>query len=165
MNWTVPQSLIDAAAAAFDSTLDQFGKDCVLEGPRGRTECPNCYKAAAEDVSAGVYKPGGPSPFPAGTTCPVCGGEGYLSAGTTRTVRMRVHENPAEWVGQVPAQVPDGLVQTRFPLAEYAAVKAAGRMRIDDEGYRGRTYELWGDPVDEYGILRSRWVVCWWRRA
>lgn len=165
MNYEIPAAMLTEAIAAFDAMIALWGKDCVLEFPRTRTECPNCEINVADGASAGVYKAGGSNPFPPGGVCLVCTGEGYVLEPVTQTVRMRVYDDPAKWLGQPPPGSPAGTIQTRCALRHYALVKGSHRMRIDAEPYRDRYYEVSGDPVDPYGPLAGQWVVLWWRRV
>lgn len=164
MAYELSTGMLAKAIEAFEAIITQWGKDCVLEFPRTRTECPNCEINIADGTSAGVYKTGGPSSFPAGSVCPVCTGDGYIETAQTLTIRMRVYDDPKEWFGNPPPGTADGVIQTRCALRHYAAIKTSHRMKIDEEPYRDRYYEPWGDPVDHYGPLKGQWVVLFWKR-
>ena len=156
--------MIDEAITALNTMISQWGKNCVLEFPRTRTECPNCELNTFDGTSNGVYQTGGPSPFPFGTICPVCFGEGYIESANSTTIRARIIDEPAKWIGKLPADTPDGLIQLVCSLEHYSAIRSSHRMKIDEGGYRDRYYKLFGDPSDPCGPLAGQWIISFWER-
>jgi hypothetical protein len=91
-DFSIPESLIDEHEWISDALIDgPLGCNCLLEYPPVDSECPNCLFDPSTGRSAGIYRIGGPAPFPNHTTCPWCGGEGRKLTPVTDTVRLRVY--------------------------------------------------------------------------
>lgn len=55
----------------------QLGRPVSIVWEESNSGCPNCYYDGVNKVSAGKYRPGGPTPFTTGT-CPTCSGHGVI---------------------------------------------------------------------------------------
>lgn len=155
------------ARQSFDDLMDQLGKPFVVVYPAGRTTCPNC-RLGPDGRSAGVYLPGGPTPFPDYGVCPVCFGDGVTGAEVTEAVTMSVAENPAEWwVPFPPAQVAAGMIQTKCYQTDLTKLLRARRIRRGGNlaGHTPLEYELAGPPADTNSVVPDRYAVLTWKRA
>ena len=84
-NFSIPSGVINSHEWVSDAFIDTLGKSCTLIYPAKITECSNCYYDARTARSTGIYKTGGPNPFPNNSFCPVCGGAGRTTAEVTES--------------------------------------------------------------------------------
>jgi hypothetical protein len=155
------------ARDAFDDLLNQLNKPFLVIFPTKLTECPNCF-ASAEGRSAGIYNGTGPTPFPDYSLCPVCLGEHQVGSQETVTLRMGVAESPSEWWIKVPpAEVSEGMIQTKCFQTDLPNILAARRIRrLSNIGnYRNPEYELAGEPLDTNSVVPDRYAVMLWKRV
>ncbi len=168
----------ELARMALDDMVDQLGKPCRLYHAPSLTPCPNCLVAVLGNgqrgKSSGRYKQGGPTAFPFGSKCPVCNGEGSISgAEVTEVVTMLTEMAPAKfwvdklrWMKDESAQLPGGLIQTKFYARDLPKVLKAREMVVTTlEALQRYRYILAGEPISPGNIVQDRYIICTWRRA
>lgn len=92
-DFDIPEDIITCHEWVADEFIDgPFGNDCTLVYPvTNNAVCPNCIFSPREQKSSGIYKSGGPIPFPNHTVCPWCGGVGRSSRAVTENIRLRIY--------------------------------------------------------------------------
>ena len=98
-DFDIPIDIIYSHEWMADELIDgPTGQQCDLIYPTTKnTVCPNCIFDPRAQRSSGMYKAGGPVPFPNHTTCPWCGGVGRSSRASTETIRLRVYWRESDW--------------------------------------------------------------------
>ncbi len=155
-----------------DDMIANFGKDCLLVYPGKKTPCNNCILAPTQGGtgfrSTNKYKPGGPIPFPEGTLCPVCGGQGIFALPEkTDIIKLLCRWNPADFMiitGSI--NVPYSVVETEGLLVDWPKVQQARIMFIElpIQPYIRARFELAGEPVDVNAIAQAKTFTCHWTR-
>jgi hypothetical protein len=146
---------------------ENFGRKCKFIYPPIKTECPNCLLNASQ-MSAGIYKPGGPEPFEE-TTCPVCLGKGIFEESVTEEDTLIVLFDHKSWFepGNV-AKLPDTSVMVIGDrLKSWNKVKKCNRVILNLDVY-GETapYRLYGEMYPT-GLMNgndksgSRWFYAY----
>jgi hypothetical protein len=98
-DFSIPSTVFDTHEWMTDFLLDgDTGHECTLYYPDKNTECDNCHFSSRIGRSSGIYKTGGPIPFPAHGTCPRCGGRGRLSLPQTDTIDLRIYWETRFWI-------------------------------------------------------------------
>lgn len=166
--FTITEDIRTIAQNAIDDIIDQLGKDCLLLYPSVRTDCPNCIFDPTTQRSSGVFKTGGPRPFPRGMICPVCHGTGNLGNEATEPVRMLCQWNPKQFTleaGNI--QVPNSVVETKGYLSDLPKILASRKMllQIPIEPFMRYHFELWGEPIDRGNIIQNRYFYALWKRV
>lgn len=96
-DFSVESELIDEHEWISDYFIDgELGCQCSLMYPPTYTECPNCVFDQQTNMSANIYKAGGPAPFTNHTVCPWCGGQGQRTDSPTELIRLRVYWGGSE---------------------------------------------------------------------
>lgn len=155
------------------SYLDQFRKECsknmadhfeCFKQPISivyelKQDCPNCYYDYSANRSTGLYRPGGPKPFPRGAVCPVCRGDGKLPATqNTEQIPVLVEWNANKFDLALPTDVkivvPKGFMQITCLISDAIKVKQSQRFI-----YGGQAFTLAGEPTDTYRITPGEYNV------
>jgi hypothetical protein len=157
------------AQNAIDDLIDQLGKDCRLIYPPDWQQCANCIYDSIGEKSSNIWITGGPIPFDAGSTCPMCGGVGRRAIEKTANIRMLVQAEPSKWWVKPPfnVQVPTGMIQTKGYMSDVPRLLQSRKMifQTDIEGIMRMRYELVGEPIDQGNIIQGRYFVALWQRV
>lgn len=165
--FTLTADIKAIASDAIDDLIDQLGKQCRLIYSAVKTDCPNCLLDVQSNKSTGLYKSGGPRPFPARGICPVCRGAGKIDSTSTDSVTMLCTWNPRDfykYVGNV--ELPHSFVQTKGYMKDLPKILRARRMvlEVPIEPYIRYTFELSGEPIDPGNIIQGRYFLALWKR-
>lgn len=90
----IEDNLIKIYQSRIDALINQLGKNVLLEFDPIIEPCPNCFQDIMEHRSNGIYKPGGPIPFPRGQKCDYCKGLGFLEKSVNKCIKMLLEWNP-----------------------------------------------------------------------
>ena len=164
--FTITDKIRNIASDAIDDLIDQLGKDCELIYPSLKTDCPNCIYDPITNRSTGRYKSGGPRPFPHGTICPVCRGNGQIESTHTDTVRLLCQWNPKNfYVGPGAITIPYGSVLTKGYMTDLPKILQSKRMiiQIPIHPYIRATFDLWSAPIDAGNIIQGRYFIAVWK--
>ena len=156
------------AQDAIDDLIDQLGKDCELVYPPIPETCVNCELDPIGNKSSNHWTNGGPMPFPNGSICPMCNGEGLHFKEITRSIKLLIANSPSEWFVKMPAglQVPAGTIQTKGYIKDLPDVLKTRKLivQLSLEPMVRFTYELAGEPIDQGNIVQNRYWVAVWNR-
>jgi hypothetical protein len=160
-DFDIPTEIIDLHEWVADAFIDdEFGHPCTLIYPHQDTECPNCIRDPRTKRSSGIYKTGGPTPFPNHTTCPYCGGEA-LATEVTEPIRLRVYWQPKDWIDiGIKIDNPDQTAMTIGYMVDLPKVEKAQCILLEKKMATVRKYKCkrkgeaapWGFHHDRYFI-------------
>lgn len=157
------------AKDAIDDLIDQLGKDCLLVYPSVPEKCVNCIADFVGNKSSNHWTSGGPIPFPNGSICPMCDGEGFHFKEITKPIKLLISNNPSQWFIKVPSNVviPDGSIQTKGYVRDLPNVLQSRKMvmQISIEPIIRFTYNLSGEPIDQGNIVQNEYWVATWNRV
>ena len=164
--FTVDNAIRTLAYNAFADLIDQLGKPCELVYPPKMEACANCLPDPIGKKSSNRYRNGGPYPFPMGSICPVCGGEGYRAIEISDTVTLLINEDPKSFQSFGNVDIPQGTVQTKGFIANLPKVlKCAYLIKdINIKPYIEYRYKLAGEPLVPANIAPGKIFVANWTR-
>lgn len=159
----------EAQITQLDRIINEWGRDCTLIFPDGKTQCPNCIIDQDSKRSTNRYKAGGPQSFSDGELCPVCLGEGYVGFFGTENIKMNIVADPKRWMKYLPSNLnlSKHAILGRFFATDLPKVLKARRVviQIDLAGYNKYEYFLAGEPFDSNHIIQGRYMACFWDRV
>lgn len=139
---------------------------CTLYFQSAPEICPNCVYSPSSMKSANIYKAGGPYPFPNGSLCPFCKGEGKITREVTRSIDLLVIYKPENWVhiGEGNVVRAPGSVQTLSSISTYATLSRAKDIlfNTDLEGLSKAKHERDGIP-SRIGLGEDAFILTIWR--
>lgn len=164
----IPQELFNIYNQFADDFINlNFGVRCKLIYVPKEIECPNCIQDTISKKSANIYKSGGPYPFPDGSFCPYCAGEGYLKDEASDFIKLRVYHRPKDWI-KVPTQigVPDGVVQVIGFLTDLPKFQKSTNIILltDIEPYNSYNYTRLGEAFP-HGFKKNRYFISFLERT
>ena len=166
-DFSIPSGIIDAHEWGADSFIDTLGKTCTLIYPAKVTECSNCYYDARTGRSTGIYKTGGPNPFPNNSFCPICGGEGRITAEVTESVKLRVYWNSKDWhMVANTIENPEGVAQAVGYMSDLSKIERAKEIILDSHVSSTREFRCVreGEAVP-WGFRHDRYFLQFFRRS
>lgn len=92
----ISADLIKIYQDRIDSLINQLGKNVFLIFDPIIEPCTNCTFDVVGNRSTGIYKTGGPTPFPRGQKCPYCKGKGFLERENAICLKALLKWNPKE---------------------------------------------------------------------
>lgn len=160
----ISPELIKIYQSRIDALVNQLGKSVVLEFEPVVTPCDNCMYDSMQNRSTGVYKTGGPTPFPRGQKCPRCKGKGVFESRETRCIKALIKWNPRDYdSGGVDVATPQAVVRTKCLLSDAALISRASTAIVNAEAQdlmRMRVRRLRGPiPV---GLREDRYAITFW---
>jgi len=171
----IPECIRQLAQDGFDDIINEFGKLCTLEFKEIWQECTNCVFDFNTKRSANRYVDGGPYPFPNGSLCPLCGGQGQLKAvRPTETITMCVEADTTEWAryGLPEIRSPKGVLLSKGFIQDLPKVRSCVSMTVDSQsrqasvaGYGKYKYKLASEPLDIGTIVQGRYFMALWERT
>lgn len=98
MTYNIPASLF----TSYNEIIKQmntnwFATSCQLVFPPSKVMCPNCIFDVNSNISANIYKSGGPVVF-TNMICPYCNGIGYSETSQSMDVKMRAYFEKKQWI-------------------------------------------------------------------
>jgi hypothetical protein len=155
----------------FDDMLTTFGVPCKIVYKNTETTCPNCILNPRTGISMNKYKAGGPVPFIAGDTCPVCNGAGKIPGTETfDIITMSIDWEPKPWasIGGENSnliRIPSGMVSTRGFIKDLPKVIRGDYCILDiNDQYITNEYKLYGSPYVLGAITNNRYFIAVWKR-
>lgn len=92
----ISDDLIQIYQSRIDALINQLGKNVLLIFDPIIESCPNCTQDIISHRSTGIYKLGGPIPFPRGQKCNYCKGVGFLERENAKCLKCLIKWNPKE---------------------------------------------------------------------
>ena len=157
---------------AIDAVVTQGGlaTPCKLSynvSINATNDCDNCLIDPIYKKSMGKYNGTGIAPFPEGSICPICNGEGFQTPNSQETVYMGVIATEKNWIdtGLDTAKIPDGAVQTICKANLAQKIKNSYSLTItDSQGLNNNLqYERLSD-VTYLGFGSHDYIVTMWKR-
>jgi hypothetical protein len=151
---------------AFDDVLAEFGKPCLLVYPPRWKNCVNCVLTPGAPTS-NRWKTGGPMPFPNGSACPMCNGEGRRAEEVTEQITLLCAWEPRSFFYPVPGielRAPYSVLQTKCFMSDAPKLMRADHLvfQVPVEGVARKKFKLEGAPGDASNIIQSRYCVSLW---
>ena len=166
-DFSIPSGVLDSHEWASDAFIDTLGKNCTLIYPAKVTECTNCFYDARTRRSTGIYKSGGPNPFPNNSFCPVCGGAGRLTEEVTESIKLRVYWNSKDWhMVANTIENPEGVAQTIGYMSGLPKLERASEIILDSHVESTREFRCVreGEAVP-WGFRHDRYFLQLFRRS
>lgn len=146
---------------------DALTIQCTLEyGVTKYESCGNCLYDPIGQKSANRYQDGGPAPFPFGTVCPLCNGNGRRPLTSSENVRLAVIFEPKEFLQlNAPVNTADGYIQTLAKKTMTPKLQKAKEIIVatDLSGQFSHRYQRVSEP-SPIGLGNNEFVLCTWRR-
>ena len=141
---------------------------CTLEyGVTKYENCTNCVYDPIGRKSANRYQDGGPAPFPFGTICPFCNGNGRRPLTSSENVKLAVIFEPKQFLEiNTPVNTADGFIQTLAKKTMTPKLQKAKEIIVatDLSGQFSHRYQRVGEPFP-MGLGNNEFVICMWRRS
>lgn len=158
---------------AIDTLLDQNGLSvkCILRysSPIQLNKlCNNCKYNSSTNTSTGLYLLGGPAPFPEGSICPICMGQGLIMTDSTQEeVDMMVIFDSKffiNWTTEA-IKIPNAFAQTISCISLYPKIKNAHEIILDSslQSISNQVYERAGDP-EPMGLGKNKYILTTWKK-
>lgn len=167
-NFDIPSAIFTNHEWMVDELIDgEIGTNCSLIYPSKRAPCDNCKFDPQTERSSGLYKSGGPIPFPNHTLCPRCQGRGFLSLPETDIVRLRIYWEPSSWRNLgIKVVDADGVCMTIGYMSELAKMEKAEKVILHSDLEKIRRYVCVREgEAQPHGFRRNRYFVQMLRRA
>lgn len=128
------------------------------------TLCTNCVFSPMSGRSTNKFLTGGPSPFSFGA-CPLCHGVGRIPDLQTETINLCVLWNQKDWIGDVPVNSSDGMIQTISKIDTLDNIRRVTEILVDTniEQYEKFVFALSGDSILS-GLGASSYIFAFWER-
>lgn len=139
----------------------------LVYGGSADTECDNCLVNHMTRKSTGVYRFGGPIPFPKGKTCPRCSGYGTIKQENTETIYLAVIWDYKNFINvSNNLVIPEGMIQTICRNIYYDNLKRCKFLYADTNisAYEKQKFQRDGE-FDFAGLGSSRYVIGMWKRV
>lgn len=162
--FTLDATTIQIMADAIDDMIFYLGKDCKLVYPPKITPCVNCVQDPIGTKSKNIYLHGGPYPFPQGSICPLCDGEGGTRAEEiSEIVRFIIHWNPKTYqnIRLDNVRLAAGVLKIKGYLSDFPKLRACSYMipHIDIAAYQNYRFRLSSEPVSGGNIVQGRYFT------
>lgn len=127
--------------------------------------CENCVYDAVGQKSSNRYLDGGPVPFPFGSTCPMCDGQGRHPIVTTENINLAVIWDSKKFINVGTVASPNGMIQTLTFSYNIPILKRAKELIVATgiANYGDYRYERASEP-DPCGLGNTTFVHCLWKR-
>lgn len=147
---------------------DALTVSCTLEyGITKYESCVNCLYDPIGQKSSNRFQDGGPAPFPFGTLCPVCNGNGRRPLTSSENVNLAVIFEPRQFLEMsTPVNTADGYIQTLAKKTMTHKLQRAKEIIVstDVSNFFSHRYQRVSEPLP-IGLGNNEFVVCTWRRA
>tara|TARA_Y100001973_G_C5204790_1_gene340628 strand:+ start:869 stop:1387 length:519 start_codon:yes stop_codon:yes gene_type:complete len=128
-------------------------------------DCTNCVYDPIGQKSSNRFQDGGPIPFPFGSICPMCNGDGKKPIETTEDINLMVIWDEKQFMNAGTVNNPEGNIQTvTFSNNIPKLVRAKEIVVNTDLGSYGRyRYQRCSEP--QLCGFNSEFVECIWKRS
>lgn len=158
---------------SIDTLLDSRGLSvpCILRysSPLSSNKlCSNCIFNSSNGCSSGIFSGTGPKPFPEGSICPVCMGQGTIIADAVEeNINMLVIFDSKYFIN-LPVQsinIPGSVAQTICCIDYYPKIKNTYEavLNTDISDITSQVYERTSEP-QPMGLGRSQYILTTWKR-
>ena len=141
---------------------------CTLEyGITKYEDCVNCLYDPIGQKSSNRFQDGGPAPFPFGSLCPLCNGNGKKPVISSENVNLAVIFEPRQFLEMsTPVNTADGYIQTLANKIMTPKLQRANEIIVatDVSGFFSHRYQRVGEPTP-IGLGNNEFVLCMWRRS
>ena len=135
----------------------------VYYGVTKYEDCANCIYDPIGNKSSNRFQSGGPVPFPFGTICPMCGGNGKRGVETSESLNMMVIFDAKQFVNIGTIANPDGMIQVITFSDRAPKLRRAKEIVVTTDEFSGR-YERISSP-QPCGLGNGEFVECLFRSA
>ncbi len=164
----IPTDIIDLHEYYVDGLINgPIGQTCQLFYPMTNNSlCPNCIYSPRKKKSSGIYKSGGPIPFPKHSTCPWCGGSGKSSRAVTEDISLRVYWSPKDWISAIPVEKPDLSVMVIGHMSDLPKLEKSDKILLNKDvgAYRKWFCERSGE-ASPHGLAQDKYFSQMLRRV
>ena len=147
---------------------DAFTVACTLEyGITKYEDCVNCLYDPIGQKSSNRFQNGGPVPFPFGSLCPLCNGNGKKPVISSENVNLAVIFEPRQFLEMsTPVNTADGYIQTLANKNMTPKLQRAKEIIVatDVSGFFSHRYQRVSEPTP-IGLGNNEFVLCTWRRS
>lgn len=147
---------------------DALTLPCTLHyGVTKYNDCGNCVFDPIGNKSSNKFQSGGSVPFPFGSICPMCGGNGKTPVETTEDINLMVIWNTKEFInfGTVNDGQEDMIQTVTFDENTPKLVRAKELIVATDiAGYARHRFERDSMPKP-CGLGNTSFVECIWKRS
>ena len=141
---------------------------CTLEyGITKYEDCVNCLYDPIGQKSSNRSQHGAPVPFPFGTICPLCNGDGKKPVTSSENVNLAVIFEPKQFLEMsAPVNTADGYIQTLAKKAMTPKLQRAKEIIVatDVSGFFTHRYQRVSEPLP-IGLGNNEFEICTWRRG
>lgn len=150
------------SALLYDDALTQPCK--LFFGVTRYQDCANCVYDPIGQKSSNRFQDGGPVPFPFGTICPMCNGNGKRPIETSEDIKLMIIWDHKEFMNAGTVNNPDGMIQTVTFASNIPKLKRAKEIIVnsDQASYGRYRYERASEP--QPCGFSSEFVECMWKR-
>jgi len=130
-------------------------------------DCVNCVYDPIGQKSSNRFQDGGPVPFPFGSICPMCNGNGKKPVETSEDINLMIIWNIKEFVnfGTVNDGTDDMIQTITFATNTPKLIRAKEIIVANDiEGYTRHRFERASMPKP-CGLGNTTFVECIWKRS
>ena len=147
---------------------DALTISCTLDyGITKYENCGNCLYDPIGQKSSNRFQNGGPAPFPFGTLCPLCNGNGKKPVTSSENVNLAVIFEPRQFLEMsTPVNTADGYIQTLATKSMTSKLQRAKEIVVatDVSGFFTHRYQRGSEPLP-IGLGNNEFVICTWRRG
>jgi len=141
---------------------------CTLEyGITKYENCANCLYDPIGQKSSNRFQNGGPVPFPFGSVCPLCNGNGKKPITSSEDVNLAVIFEPKQFLEiTTPVNTADGYIQTLAKKDMTPKLQRAKEIIVstDVSNFFSHRYQRVSEPLP-IGLGNNEFVLCMWRRV
>ena len=141
---------------------------CTLEyGITKYENCANCLYDPIGQKSSNRFQNGGPVPFPFGSVCPLCNGNGKKPITSSEDVNLAVIFEPKQFLEiTTPVNTADGYIQTLAKKDMTPKLQRAKEIIVstDVSNFFSHRYQRVSEPLP-IGLGNNVFVLCMLRRV
>ena len=143
-----------------------FNRTCNVIYPEKQESCENCVTNTIGGRSSNFYKAGGPIPFSRGSSCPLCGGDGFKSVETMEPVEVRIYYRKRDFIDVgFNADIPNNVIQTVGYMDDYETLTKAKELLVDVGKHNQGRYKRISEPYNQgFKQNPTQYIVIFWER-
>jgi hypothetical protein len=154
----IPTEDYNTIAQAMDDIIRLTGSPCKIFYPPKLVPCDNCNYSPLTKRSAGIYRHGGPLPFPANSICPSCSGNGTRAEEVSETITLVVYFDGGSFKRGQPdiVKIPGGVIQIKGMFTDAYKIQRADYILPANQNTK---YRLSGDIIPINEIVKNRYFI------
>ena len=154
----VSQDDINTMSQCFDDLINILGSPCIVYYPPKQQPCGNCNFSPLTKKSSGIFRNGGPMPFPANGLCPLCSGAGTQSIEVSETITCVVYFDGGLFKkGNVDTvKIPGGMIEIKGFFKDAYKIQRANYILPAGQNIK---YRLTGDTIPINEIVKNRYFI------